>query len=115
MAINVVELLIGSIAILFGTFSLVVAMRARESMSHGMLWEYTNYFIASLSFILMSVVWRTTVLGMQWDVTIGEFMLWPDYFFTTLAFVSLLYLSHNLLKMGTFFGFKKKGAKVSQA
>ena len=104
-----IELAIGFMSITFGIVAIIWASRARNSLSPGTsLREYTTYFLWSLILIMFFSVWDLLINIFQWE----GFLLYPKYFFISIAYLVFFYTSYKILYIGKQFGIQSQVARM---
>lgn len=109
------ELTIGLVSLTFGITAILWTLKARKSLSVGSsLRRYTENFLVCLVFILGYSVWHTLNHLFLWDRTIGESMIYPEYAFITMAYLTFVIASYQILYLGKEFGFEGEAKKIRQ-
>ena len=100
------ELVIGLIALTFGITAIIWTIRARNALSHGsLLQQYATVFAVCLAFVIFFSLWRTADRLFFLRERLGEFIVYPEYFFITLAYLSFVFAAYYIRLMGKEFGF----------
>ncbi|MDO8628323.1 MAG: hypothetical protein Q7R56_01055 [Nanoarchaeota archaeon] len=106
------SLFIGLCSLSFGITALFFTLKARSVLSKGSsLREYTTSFAFCLILILIFSIWDTLIDLFQWKAT----LIYPKYFFITLAYFVFVYTSYRIFNIGKEFGFVKQAEKIKQA
>ena len=104
-----VELTIGFLSLTFGLTAIFWTYRAKTSLSEGTsLRDYTNYFLWSLIFIVLFLVWDTLIKLFNWQGA----LVYPKYFLITIAYLIFFFTGYKILYLGKQFGFRDQVARM---
>ncbi|HLD12638.1 MAG TPA: hypothetical protein VJB87_03525 [Candidatus Nanoarchaeia archaeon] len=105
-------LFIGLCSLSFGITALFFTLKARSVLSKGSsLREYTTSFAFCLVFILIFSIWDNLIDLFQWQ----DVLIYPKYFFITLAYFVFVYTSYRIFNIGKEFGFVNQAKKIKDA
>ena len=108
-----IEIAIGFITMSFGILAIIWTSMAIKSLAVGSsLRKYTTNFLFCLIFILLFSIWHTLSILFGWRESINEIMLYPEYFFITMAFLIFVLTSYQILAIGKEFGFESQAKKI---
>lgn len=102
------ELVLGIFAVLFGITALIVSYIALKKLTSGLLKTYVQWVIFSIFVFTLHNLWHTLREAMQWNENIGNFMEYPEYILSIIAFMLIASASFHLFKLASVFGFKDK-------
>ncbi len=102
------ELVLGIFAVLFGITALIVSYIALKKLTPGLLATYVQWIIFSIFVFTLHNLWHTLREAMQWKENIGNFMEYPEYILSIIAFMLIVFASFHLFKLASVFGFKDK-------
>ena len=106
------SLFIGLSSLSFGITALFFTLKARSILSQGSsLREYTTSFAFCLILIIIFSIWDTLIDLFQWRAI----LIYPKYFFITLAYFVFVYTSYRIFNIGKEFGFMKQAEKIQKA
>lgn len=110
-----VEVAIGFVTISFGILAVIWTSMAVKSSSKGSaLRNYTTNFLLCLIFILLFAIWNTFSILFKWRESLNELMLYPSYIFVTLAFLTFVWSSYQILMIGKEFGFGAQASRIEK-
>ena len=107
-----ITLFIGLASLSFGITALFFTLKARSILSKGSsLRDYTTSFAFCLFFILIFSIWDNLIELFEWRNS----LVYPKYFFITLAYFVFVYTSYRIFNLGKEFGFSTQAAKIKEA
>src|SRR3989344_5406529 len=107
-----IPLFIGLASLAFGITALFFTFKARGILSKGSsLRDYTTSFALCLMFILFFSIWDMLIDLFQWEKS----LLYPKYFFITLAYFVFVYTSYRIFNLGKEFGFTEQADRIRKA
>ncbi len=107
-----IPLFIGLASLSFGITALFFTFKARSILSHGSsLRDYTTSFALCLMFILFFSIWDMLIDLFQWE----KGLIYPKYFFITIAYFVFVYTSYRIFNLGKEFGFSEQASKIKKA
>lgn len=105
------EIAIGFLTVTFGILAVIWTAMAKKSLSKGSsLEKYTTKFLFCLIFILLFSVWQILENLLYWK----GFIIYPKYFFITIAYLVFVIAAYQILHIGKEFGFKEQAKKIEK-
>ncbi len=103
------EISVGFLTISFGILAIIWTSIAVKNLSPGSsLRSYTLCFLISLIFILLFSVMHTLEMAFRWE---GSVVI-IKYIFITIAYLTFVYASYRIWKIGREFGFRDESFKI---
>lgn len=100
------ELIVNALSLTFGIMAIIWVVKARKSLSKGSsLRSLTTNFLFTLIFILCFSFWSLAVNMLSLVEIHGAIILFPQYLFITLAYITFVGTAFRLKKLGQEFGF----------
>ncbi len=110
-----VDLLINLMSLTFGVTALIWVIRARASLSKGSsLRKLTTKFLFVLLFILCFSVWKLYTSITSAGMPYPDMMMFGDYLFISLAYITCVGTAYHIRKMVEEFGFNVQSARIQQ-
>ena len=108
--VSLVHILFSVITIILGLICLLIiyTLPKFKKASVGMVSSLFIRLSFSVVFLLLFSIWHFLRDYFEWDVTIGEFMEYPEYVFITLAYLMFLLSAIKMAEVATLYGFKEK-------
>lgn len=108
------ELVVGLISLTFGIMAIIWVIRARSSLSpQSSLRNYTTHFLLSLVFILLFSIWHMLNKMLLWEQK-NVYLVYPEYFFITIAYIVFVISAYKILYLGKEFGFQAEAKNIAR-
>lgn len=109
------ELTVGLVSLTFGLTAIMWTLKARKKLSRGSaLRKYTTNFVFCLLFLLAFSIWHMIVRIFQLEETYGIQVIYPQYFFITLAYLTFVLAGYQILYLGKQFGFEGEAKRIRE-
>lgn len=106
------DIIVSLMSLSFGVLAIIWTVIAMTSLSKGSsLRGYVILFLLALIFILLFSIWHMLVIVYGWK----NILIYPEYFFISIAYITFVIASYKVYKLGKEFGFKEKSAEISKS
>ena len=110
-----IEIIIGVSSVIFGITALILASRARQRLTPGLIRSYIDSFSVCLSFVVIFSIWLLIrdIFTFKSGYS-GPSVLFPEYIFISLAYLAFIIASYRVSHISHTFGFRDEGSKIKK-
>lgn len=109
------ELLVNALSLTFGVTAIIWVFKARKSLSKGSsLKNLTTHFLFTLIFVLCFSFWSLIVKMLSLELVYGPNIIFVEYFFISLAYITFVGTAYKIRKLGHEFGFSTQSKEIEQ-
>lgn len=109
------ETVLNIVAFICGLFSVFFSLKAKNKLTTGILKKYVAWITMGMYALFLAVLWRALREAFELDVLIGNFITYPEYILTSIAFIYFAVATNKILVMADLYGFDDQKKKIKQA
>lgn len=109
-----IEIIIGVSNVIFGVAALLLASKARQRLTPGLIRQYIDSFSVCLSFIVIFSLWLLIRDVVSAKIGITHATEFPEYIFIALTYIAFIIGSYRVINISHTFGFKAEGEKIAK-
>lgn len=109
------ELIVNALSLTFGVMAIIWVFKARGSLSKGSsLKTLTTHFLFTLVFVLCFSFLSLAVKMLSLDLTHGKLVIFLEYFFISLAYITFVGTAYKIRQLGHEFGFSTQSKEIEK-
>lgn len=109
------ELILNALSLTFGVTAIIWVFKARNSLSKGSsLRTLTTHFLFTLIFILCFSFWSLAAKMLSLDFFYSKLVIFVEYFFISLAYITFVGTAYKIRKLGQEFGFSLQSKEIEK-
>ncbi len=109
------ELIVNALSLTFGVTAVIWVFKARHSLSKGSsLRTLTTHFLFTLVFVLCFSFWSLADKMLSLELTYGKNVVFIEYLFISLAYITFVGTAYRIRKLGHEFGFSTQSEEIAQ-
>lgn len=109
------EAILNAVVFACGAFSVFFTLKAKNRLTTGILKKYVAWITVAMYALFLAVLWRAMREAFELDVLIGDFMTYPEYVLTSIAFIYFAVATNKILVMADLYGFEEQTTKIKKA